>query len=226
MGRPPGRRHRAPHAVPAARGREARPHPARVPGCARRPRRGHRAHPSFARRRRGPHRPDGPAVRRRDPGARDPRAAAPSPRGPGAPEDPRRGRGTRAQDRRLPGHPGVGEPSALDHPRRAQRDRRPLRRRPPHRDHVRLRRRHVDGRPDPRRGDGRHHHPRWLRQAHAERPVPLAAPRWPRCPWGPAPRRRHRRALLRHDDAPLAPVPHRPGTGLPRQGVRAAGGRP
>jgi DNA gyrase subunit A len=37
---------------------------------------------------------------------------------------------------------------------------------------------------------------------------------------------RHRRALLRHDDAPLAAVLHRPGPGLPGQGARAAGGEP
>ena len=55
VGRAPGRRHRPPDPVPPARGREARAHPARLPGCARRPRRGHRAHPSLARRRRGPH---------------------------------------------------------------------------------------------------------------------------------------------------------------------------
>jgi DNA gyrase subunit A len=37
---------------------------------------------------------------------------------------------------------------------------------------------------------------------------------------------RHRRALLRHDDPPLAAVLHRPGPGLPGQGARAAGGEP
>ena len=38
--------------------------------------------------------------------------------------------------------------------------------------------------------------------------------------------RRRRRALLRHDDAPLAAVLHHQGPRLPRQGLRAARGRP
>ena len=41
-----------------------------------------------------------------------------------------------------------------------------------------------------------------------------------------AARRRHRRALLHHDDAPLAAVLHQPRPGLPGQGLRAARGRP
>ena len=53
LGRPPDRRHRPPDAVPAARGREAHAHPARVPQGARRTGRGHRPHPPVADRRRG-----------------------------------------------------------------------------------------------------------------------------------------------------------------------------
>ena len=41
-----------------------------------------------------------------------------------------------------------------------------------------------------------------------------------------AAQRRRRRALLRHDHAPLAAVLHQPRPGLPGQGVRAARGRP
>ena len=57
LDRPPDRRHRAPHAVPPARGREAHAHPARLPQGARRARRGDRAHPPLADRRRGARRP-------------------------------------------------------------------------------------------------------------------------------------------------------------------------
>ena len=41
-----------------------------------------------------------------------------------------------------------------------------------------------------------------------------------------AARRGHRRALLHDDDPPLAALLHQPGPRLPRQGLRAAGGRP
>ena len=68
-------------------------------------------------------------------------------------------------------------------------------------------------------------HPRRLRQAHQDRPVPLAAARRQGRARRAAARGRRRRALLRHDDARLDPVLHQHGPGLPREGVRAARGR-
>ena len=95
-----------------------------------------------------------------------------------------------------------------------------VRRRPPHRDHVRLRRRHERRRPHPRRGDGGHRHPRRLRQAHAQRQLPQPAPRRQGRQGRAAARRRRRRALLRHHDAPLAAVLHEHRPRLPREGLR------
>ena len=56
--------------------------------------------------------------------------------------------------------------------------------------------------------------------------VPGAAPRRQGRAGCPAAQRRRRRALLRHDDAPLAALLHQPRPRLPREGVRAARGRP
>ena len=84
-----------------------------------------------------------------------------------------------------------------------------------------LRRRHVHGGPDPRRGNGRHHYPRRLRQAHPQRQLPLPAARRQGHQGRPAARGRRRRALLRHHHAPLAAVLHQPRPRVPRQGLRA-----
>ena len=79
---------------------------------------------------------------------------------------------------------------------------------------------------DPARGRRRHDHHRRLRQAHPRRPLPRAeARRQGRARRAAAPGR-HRRPLLRHVDPRLVAVLHEPGPGLPRQGVRAARGRP
>ena len=56
--------------------------------------------------------------------------------------------------------------------------------------------------------------------------LPLAAARRQGRARGAAARRGHRRPLLHDHHAPLAAVLHQPGPGLPRQGLRAAGGRP
>ena len=156
---------------------------------------------------------------------RDPQhAAAPAGR-PGAAEDHRPVRRAAAADRRVQRDPGLARAPAHDRRRGAGRDRRQVRRRAAHQDRA-LRRRHVDGGPDPRGGRRRHDHPRRLRQAHPGRPLPLAAARRQGRARCAAARRRHGRALLHHDDPPLAAVLHQPRPGLPGQGLRAARGRP
>ena len=124
---------------------------------------------------------------RRAPGARDPRHAAAPARRPGAAEDHRRPRRARGDDRRLPGHPGPAGPAADDRLGGAGDDRRQVRRRPAHPDRV-LRRRHVDGGPDPRGGRRRDDHPGRLRQADQGRPLPLPRPRGQGRAWGAAAR--------------------------------------
>ena len=172
--------------------------------------------------------PDGAAGDRRRAGPGDPRhAAAPAgrPRAAGAAG---RVRGADGEDRRLRGDPGLAGPAAPDRRRGARRDRGPVRRRPAHPDHPVRRRRDRRG-PHRRRGRGRHHHPRWLRQADQDRPVPGAAARRQGGARRPAAHRRHRGPLLRHHHAPLDPVLHQQGPGVPGQGLRAAGhgaGRP
>ena len=129
------------------------------------------------------------------------------------------------QDRRLRGHPGLAAAAAGHRRHRAGRDRPQVRRRPAHRDH-RLRRRGGRRGPDRRGRRGGHHHLRRLRQAHQDRPVPGPAARRQGSPRRAAAHRRHRGPLLRHHDAPLDPVLHQQGPGLPGQGLRAAGRRP
>ncbi len=90
---------------------------------------------------------------------------------------------------------------------------------------VPVRGRHGRRGPDPGRGDGRHHHPRRLRQAHPQRQLPGPAPRRQGGARGTAAQRRRGRALLRHHDPPLAAVLHQPRPGLPGQDLRAARGR-
>ena len=169
--------------------------------------------------------PDGPAGHRRDPGPGHPRHAAAQAGRAGAPAAHRRVRGADGPDRRLRGDPGLAGAAAGDRQQRAGRDRRQVRRRPADRDH-RLRRRHVDRGPDRRGGRGRHDHPRRLRQADQDRPVPGAAARRQGRARRAAAARRHRRPLLRHHDPPLDPVLHQQGPGLPGQGLRAARRRP
>ena len=92
-----------------------------------------------------------------------------------------------------------------------------------HPDH-RGRRRPLDGGPDPRRGAGRHDHPRRLRQAHPGRPVPHPeAGRQGRARRHAA-RRRRGRALHGHLQPPLAAVLHHGRPGLPHQGLQPARG--
>ena len=224
----PDRGHPAAHPLPPAQGRGARPHPARLPQGARRARRGHRADP--ARRRPSRTRATGlmelldideiQATAILDMQLR--RLAALERQKIIDEYDRARG-----EDRRLQGHPGQARrASAPIVARRARRDRRQVRRRAAHRGSS-----PADGDvhrrgPHRRGGRGRHHHRGRLRQAHQVRPVPLAAPRRQgRARRGAAAGRR-RRALLRHDHPPLDPVLHQPGPRLPREGVRAARGRP
>ena len=128
-------------------------------------------------RRRGARRADAAARHRRDPGHGDPRhAAAPAGR-PGAAADHRRARRARAADRRAQGDPGQRAAAARRSSARSWREivekygderRTQI---------IAGRRRHVHGGPDRRGGRRRHHHPRRLRQAHQDRPLPLAAAR-------------------------------------------------
>ncbi len=94
---------------------------------------------------------------------------------------------------------------------------------PAHPDRPGRRRSHRRG-PDRPRGSGRHDHRDGLRQAHQVRPVPQPEARRQ----GRAGRRaqagRHRQPLLRLLDARLDPVLHHTGPGVPRQGLRPAGG--
>ena len=86
-----------------------------------------------------------------------------------------------------------------------------------------------DERPDRRGGRGRHDHPRRLRQADQDRPVPGPAPRRQGRARRAAAHRRHRRALLRDHDPQLDTVLHQQGPGVPGKGLRAArsgAGRP
>ena len=120
--RAPGRGHRPAHPLPAAQGRGARAHPARLRQGARPPRRRHRAHPRQRRVGRGrPQRADGPARHRRAAGHRDPGHAAAPARGARAAADPGRAGRARARDRRSAGDPGRPGPPAPDHRRGARR---------------------------------------------------------------------------------------------------------
>ena len=120
----------------------------------------------------------------------------------------------------------LGQPdaSAADRRRRAAADRGQVRRRAAQPAGAR-RRRPVDGGPDPRRGRRGDHHPGRLRQAHPHRPVPGAEARRQGCARRDPARRRRGGAPVRHDGPPLDPVLHRPGPGLPHQGLPPAGGR-
>ena len=98
-----------------------------------------------------------------------------------------------------------------------------VRRRAPQQHHRLGRRGHRRG-PHRRGGRRRHDHARRLRQAHG----PTSTARSVAAARACAVRRcagRHRRALLRHDHAPLAAVLHQQGPGLPGEGLRAARGR-
>ena len=119
---PPDRGHPAAHPVPAAQGRGARAHPARLRQGARPARRRHHPHPQQRVGRRRPRRADGAPGHRRDPGDRDPgHAAAPAGR-PRAPADPRRAgrdRGSRSPTCRRSSTPpsGSGRSSTTSWPR-------------------------------------------------------------------------------------------------------------
>ena len=117
------------------------------------------------------------------------------------------------------------DPAARDRPRGARRDHREVRRRPAHPAGL-LRRRRVHGGPDRRGGRGRHDHAHRVREAHQDRPLPVAAARRQGHPGCAAEAGRHRRPLLRHLHPQLDPVLHQQGPGLPGEGVRAAGGQP
>ena len=226
LGHPPARGRRPAHRVQAARGRGGHPHLPRVPQGARRARRGHRADPPLPRRGRGPRRPDGAARHRRAPGQRDPQpAAAPAGRAaaPGDPRALRQARGARSLEYQAILASEQRQRDIVV--RGARRDRREVRRRAPHDDPA-VRRRGQRRGPHRRGGDGRHDHPRRLRQADPVGQLPGAAARRQGRARRAAARGRPRRPLLRHDDAPLAAVLHQPRPRLPRQGVRAARGRP
>ena len=89
-----------------------------------------------------------------------------------------------------------------------------------------LRRRPVDGGPDPRRGPRRDDHPRRLRQAHPRRPLPDPEARRQGRARRDAARRRRGRALHGHQQPPLAAVLHHRRPGLPHQGLQPARGVP
>ena len=78
--------------------------------------------------------------------------------------------------------------------------------------------------PDRPRGRRRDDHRDRLRQAHQDRPVPQPETRRQGCAGRRAQAGRHRAALLRVLDPRLDPVLHHAGPGLPRQGLRPAGG--
>ena len=136
-----------------------------------------------------------------------------------------RARRAPGEDHRVQRDPGLARAAAADRQRGARRDRREVRRRPAHQAGA-LRRRHVHRGPDRRGGHRRHDHARRLRQAHQDRRLPLAEARRQGRARHEAEAGRHRRPLLRVDDAPLAAVLHQQGPGLPGQGVRAARRRP
>ena len=211
------------HALPAAQGRGARPHPARSTQGAGRDRRGDRAHPAQRHRRGRAGWPDGAARDRRAAGAGDPRHAAAQAGRAGAAEAHRRIQRADGADLRLQRDPRLARAAATHHQRRARRDHRAVRRCPAHAADP-VRRRHVDPGPHRRGRRRRHDHPRRLRQAHQDRPLPRAAARRPGRARRGAATGRHRRALLRDNDARLDPVLHQQGPGLPREGVRAARG--
>ncbi len=114
---------------------------------------------------------------------------------------------------------GQRGPAAADHLRRAGRDRGEVRQRAPQHDHP-GRRGPLDGGPDPRRGPGRHDHPRRLRETHPRGPLPdPEARRQGRARRDPA-RRRRGRALHGDQQPPLAAVLHHRRPGLPHQGLQ------
>jgi DNA gyrase subunit A len=180
----------------------------------RRYRRGHRTDPCLGIRGRRADRPDGAAGDRRDPGAGDPRHAAAQAGRPGAAGAHGRAGRPRGEDRRLRVDPGLAVAAARDHRHRARRHRVEVRQCAPHRDH-RLRRRGGRRGPDRRvrhRGDD---HARRVRQADEHRSLPGAAAGRQGRPGCRVAVRRHRGSLLRHLDAPLDPVLHEQGPGLP-----------
>ena len=102
---------------------------------------------------------------------------------------------------------------------RADGHRRQVRRRSAHSDPDGLRRRRVDGGPHRGGGGRRHDHPRGLRQAHAQRQLPLAASRRQGRARCAAESRRRGGALLRQHDAPLAAVLHQHRSRVPGEGL-------
>ena len=165
--------------VRAAQGRGPRPHPRGLRHRPRQPRRGHRAHPRRGEPGRGPRRPRRALRPQRDPGRRDPQAAAAAAHRPRAAEDRRRARRAAGADRRPAGHPRLAPPHRRDHRGRARGAAQGPRRPAPHRDRGR-RRRDRDRGPHRRRGRRDLDHPHRLHQAHVDHELPRAAARRPR----------------------------------------------
>ena len=163
----------------SAEGRGSCPRPGGLRHRPRPPGQGHRPDPRLQ----DPGRCENGADRRlrpqRDPGRRDPGAAAPAPHGPGASEDPGRAQGDPDPDRRPPRHPRQAQAHRPDRGRGAEEDPSGARRPAPHRDPGRRGRDHHRGH-DRRRGRGDLHHPHRLHQAHLDRDLPLPAPGRPR----------------------------------------------
>ncbi len=155
----------------AAEGGGARPRPRRLRHRPRPPRRGDRAHPGGQDAGRGQGRAHRPLRLQRDPGRRDPQAAAAAPDRPRAPEDRGRAQGAAGHDRRSQGHPRFPPAHRRHRGGRAQED--PGRPRQPaaHRDPGRGGRDHGRGH-DRGRGRGHLHHPHRLHQAHDHLDLP------------------------------------------------------
>ncbi len=100
-----------------------------------------------------------------------------------------------------------------------------VRRRPPYRDPHRDHRSHDRG-PAGRRGDGGHHHPLGLHQAHARRGVPQSAARRQGCDRDGDEGGGHRRGSVRRLDPLLPVVLHQPRQGALAQGPRDPRGGP
>jgi hypothetical protein len=80
----------------------------------------------------------------------------------------------------------------------------------------------LDGGPHRRGGRGRHDYARRVREAHERESLSRTEARGEGRPRGLTAAGRHRRALLRHHHAPLDPVLHEQGSGVPDKGVSIA----
>ena len=188
---------------------------------ARQPRRRDRADPRLGVARRGALGPDREVRAERDPGAGDPRHAPAAADRARVRQGPRRARGADRQDRRAARDPRRREADRRRHQQGAGRARRALRRRAPHRDHLRRGRGRHRGH-DRRPADGDLADRVRLREAAAARDLPPAASRRQGRDRDEPQGRRLHRAPSHLLDPRLPAVLHQPRQGLPAQGLRAA----